>query len=705
MRKLLLIVILPLILVFAAVRLQLPQAAAGQVNVRDYGAIPNDGQDDSRAIQKAINAAITQKAQRVVFEKGTYDFSEDPLMGTGTSAYMYVIGASGLTIEGAVDSKGNPATLWLRKNVQENCADLRQLLFVGNSTNVTVKNIAVDNDPFYYSAADVVSVSGNRVTMDILEGHPFWDGMRMNLPGVYDEKKKAFIQQRIIWTDDSGLNSPLLVRADGGGSRQRVYVDNAQIARAVERALSEGRKMEDITVFWFQGNFSQSAQMLMNYQVNGITYENINILNSTGFALTADYCKDVTYKNVKLAPIGNRVAVAPRDGFKMSNISGTVLMDSVVIDGMNDDGQNCHGSWVTVNKQIDDHTLLCNGLTYGSFEIPVGSRIRLLSADTNQYFWSGTVKKAGRYGTTPFTVETNELLPAGIMGGPDKNTANKTVVEFEAFYPDKYIVRNSIIRNSYRGLKISASNFEITNNVFEYNVYNILLGAENDPYWIEGRHPRNGIISKNVFRKPLDGISIHMKFSLHSGMRRAPVMENIHIHDNQFFDSDYGIWVESSRDVYIYNNQYLNVEDYIFIDNYSTENIVLTKPKDPQPSPTQAIESPKPTNKPDPTGTPKPTEQPATAGPSNAPGHTESPAVTEPSGPSDEATPGPTAEPSSEPTAGPGTTPVNGEPDDNEDPGRGSAGPVILAVVAVVAAVYIALLFIFRDKIRARLNK
>ncbi|GAB4457108.1 MAG: hypothetical protein OHK0029_16270 [Armatimonadaceae bacterium] len=54
---------------------------AGVVNVRDYGAVPNDGQDDTDAIRKAIRY-IAQKSSRyghplmLFFPRGTYDVSD-----------------------------------------------------------------------------------------------------------------------------------------------------------------------------------------------------------------------------------------------------------------------------------------------------------------------------------------------------------------------------------------------------------------------------------------------------------------------------------------------------------------------------------------------------------------------------------------------------------------------------------------------------
>lgn len=60
-------------------------------NVSTYGAYPNDNNDDSSAVQSAINAAIWNGANNYVqFQAGTYDFTST----------INIYAANGLTILG-----------------------------------------------------------------------------------------------------------------------------------------------------------------------------------------------------------------------------------------------------------------------------------------------------------------------------------------------------------------------------------------------------------------------------------------------------------------------------------------------------------------------------------------------------------------------------------------------------------------------------
>lgn len=51
----------------------LPSLAMATIDIRDYGAIPNDDLDDSAAIQAAINAANSANGQEVFFPAGSYN--------------------------------------------------------------------------------------------------------------------------------------------------------------------------------------------------------------------------------------------------------------------------------------------------------------------------------------------------------------------------------------------------------------------------------------------------------------------------------------------------------------------------------------------------------------------------------------------------------------------------------------------------------
>lgn len=554
-------------------------ASSGYVNVSAYGAVPNDGIDDSGAIQNAIAYAMQNNIQEVRFAAGQYDFKNNSYPsaaspGFGGNAYMVISGANSLYLVGATDANGNPTTKWVRDNPVGDGGSLRQLLYVEWSTDFNVKNVIVDNNPFYYSAGKVTAISGNNVTIEVLPGHPRREGMIGYITGSYNFSTKSNIKERIVWDGTDGVAMPVW-HLKSGGNGMLMYTDHALLAQNIN--VGDG-------VFWFQGNWTDSCQMIMNYKVSGLNYENVKILNATGFALTADFCSNIMYSKVALGPDNtNRIAVAPRDGFKMSNASGTVLMDQVTVDGIGDDGQNCHGMWTSVYKKIDNNTIQCDSwpLNPGGHDaMTIGSQVKLLWFNTMEYYWTGTIQSYNYDSNNRVTIKFNEILPdvvGTLSTGGSREGA--TAIEPQCWYPTSYIVKNSTFRNAYRGLKISASNVVIDNCIFEYNRWaGIYMGAENDPWWIEGKHPSDVEVKNSTFRKNLEIGGIDIDFHGYVSYGKKPLGTNINVHNNTFYNEGTGIRIFDIKDSFFTSNTFTGCGTNISIDPTTTANISQITP-------------------------------------------------------------------------------------------------------------------------------
>jgi len=192
------------------------------------------------------------------------------------------------------------------------------ILSVENSTGITVKNILVDMSPYYYSAGKILGISGDDITIEVFDGHPRVEGQKAYIMGLYDLEKKKTKVVRLTW--DSNLPQWHLV---GGENGRQMSINHTALARSAR--VGDG-------VFWFQGNYTGS---LINFrQVKGLLLENIHLLNGHGFPITCNFCQDITYRNVIMKPVDNRIATACRDGFKIYCGSGKVLMDGVHVEGV-----------------------------------------------------------------------------------------------------------------------------------------------------------------------------------------------------------------------------------------------------------------------------------------------------------------------------------------------------------------------------------
>ena len=128
---------------FAAALLAFSASAA--VCVNDFGAIPNDGKDDTQAVKKALQHALQTKDKELVFKEGQYDFFQ-----AHPKHYLYLFqlrNVKGLTVSGT--------------------ADKTRLLFHGSSflvmahdsENITFRNLTMDYSRPHFSLGTVTSVA------------------------------------------------------------------------------------------------------------------------------------------------------------------------------------------------------------------------------------------------------------------------------------------------------------------------------------------------------------------------------------------------------------------------------------------------------------------------------------------------------------------------------------------------------------------
>ncbi|TAD86376.1 MAG: hypothetical protein EAY75_08635 [Bacteroidetes bacterium] len=296
--------------------------------VRTYGAIPDDGIDDTQPIRNAINAAIASNTPQIVlFESGRYDL----ITAGASNIYVRILNANNIILRGA--TIGNqPSTRLVRFNSGVENAVLPMLLQIRFSKNIDIENLVFDNDPYYYTAGIVTAKTGNNVTVDILPGHPM-NIVKPYIMGVYDKLSERNKTLRVTW--DTGL--PTWAPVSGGSGR---------LMRLDFKALADTVAVGD-HVFWFQGN--HGGLQCVTGKSENVNFKNVITHNSTGFVYHFVDNKDITLTKVKIEPPGNRVAVSPRDGIHIAHCRGFILLDSVVVRNTpGDDGLNVHGLYLSV---------------------------------------------------------------------------------------------------------------------------------------------------------------------------------------------------------------------------------------------------------------------------------------------------------------------------------------------------------------------
>jgi hypothetical protein len=535
------------------------------VEVKDFGALTDDGKDDTEGILAAINQAREQGIKTVKFESGTYEFIHLPGWDAGQAIaphnYMELADIHDLELMGETDEKGDPATIWLKHN------DLKErqpgIMDIKGGTNISMHNIIIDMAPYYYSAGKVIGKEGEITTIEVFEGHPYGDGQPAFNMGTYDlEAGKAKVV-RITWDFD-------LPRWEVVGKSEDRKM------RTSHKRLSEYTELGD-GVFWFQGNYT--AALIRFSMIENLLVENVHIWNGHGFPLQCRFNTNVTYRKVKLYPPGNRIATACRDGFKIFCTGGEVVMDQIHIEGcLGDDGQNIHGLWLTP-KEIRGAKEMVVHYPIGNRplkQLTPGKKIRLLDQNF-QSGWESTIVTSQLLEGSQQLVTFADDLPAWVN--------DSTPVEATEWLPETMLVKNSVFRNTGRfGILLKSSNTLIDSCVFEYNTAAIRMGGEWHPLWLESMHSQNVEIRNCTFRDNnlnmlYGGSKMSNAINIGSNsMPRPGLMKNIRIHDNTFIDEGTCMVLKHCENVRIWNNTFINCGEELEIEAETTADIQQNKP-------------------------------------------------------------------------------------------------------------------------------
>jgi len=162
--------------------LQLP-ASNLIYNVRDYGALGDGVNDDTDAIQSAINAAITAGGDRTVYlPAGTYRLSK-----ANVGRYLEISDTNNLVVTGETGT-------YLRT------ASSAQVFGIWNTHGIKLQNMQIDRDPLNMTQGTVIAIdrSNNRIQVQLDAGYD-----RMDREGLRD------FTDLYLWTNPLfGWNEP-----------------------------------------------------------------------------------------------------------------------------------------------------------------------------------------------------------------------------------------------------------------------------------------------------------------------------------------------------------------------------------------------------------------------------------------------------------------------------------------------------------------
>ncbi len=361
-----------------------------EIKVADFGAIPNDGINDTPAIVAAIEACKNRKGTKLVFAPGRYDINaEAKPQGRRRQPSLKIENINNMTIE------GNGAELI-------GC-DYSTMFHFSRCRNIAINNLTVDWDPVPFTQGKVVAVNSSYVDIEVVAPFTAQAGRRTEGLLGYDPHLQRMARR---YTDHY----------------QKGYEKTSEIVRPGVMRLFIGRQDRFAGSLPPVGKYIIVRHQIYNYQAfeffhcNKVRIENVNIYSNPGMGVIGRFSRDFLLRrlNVMIRPGSGRWMSSTADATNFGSCRGTVVMENCLFEGMGDDATNINaGHYQVVAERLDDKKLIIGcGPRDRHVTLPqIGDRLELSGQDLVPYATVAvkSVKSEGKEKT--FVVELSDKLP------------------------------------------------------------------------------------------------------------------------------------------------------------------------------------------------------------------------------------------------------------------------------------------------------
>lgn len=470
---------------------------------KDFGILPNTGEDVTQAVRKAIEQIISERGGRpatLVFEGGEYDFF--PESATQRTYYISnhdqhnpklvavnLEGVKNLTLKGAdgaqADFYMNGRMLPVAMYECENCTlesigiDTR----VPQITQVEVVENDVENGYITYRLAPYVDYrieEGNLVVYGRNWEHTPRYGIAFD-----GEKRNILYRTSDIWTSAKNVEElePRLIRAPWRDAR---LVVGSVIAMRPDVRPTPG---------------------VFLYGCKDTHLNNTTVYYAEGMGLLAQICENIYLDGFNVAlRNGERYFTTQADATHFSACKGEIISVNGLYESMMDDAINVHGTYLRVTQRLDDHTVVGRYMhpqAYGFYWGGVGDKVQLINSSVMEVAGENTIAeitphdKAELDGSKEFKIRFEQPLPEDVANG-------KYGIENLEWTPEVLFAGNTIRNNRARGTLFSTPKRTVVeNNIFDHTSGAAILLCGDCNGWFETGACRDVVIRNNRFYNSL----------------------------------------------------------------------------------------------------------------------------------------------------------------------------------------------------------
>ena len=453
-------------------------ASAAELQVRDFGALPDDEQCDAAAINNAIVAAAERGGAEIRFEPGIYRLVTPLSDAKKDQAYINIVERQNIALVGAVNAEGRPATRLERVLKLDNDTDPAPQINIYQAKNIAVKNFILANNPPLGSTGRVTLVDQEKdiVEVEVLPGLPAYDGMRCSSAHVSNletGKLKRFGKTPEEATLTIGLGIKSFWQAVPETGERKFRMTGSKFAGKV--AVGDG-------ISWHH-KAAEARNQTMTMYSEDLVFENIIIPNVSNMGMLAAYNRNLTFRKVRFEPENGNLAVGGRDGLHLSMNSGQLLLEDCYFKGLRMDPLVLRKSFGIVQSVDDNRTVTLKP----AYPVAPGGKIRFWVGDEAADLTVASAEKVKGVSST-YRYKMEQDLPAG--------TLVNSVTTYLTYSVDEGIIRNCVFADNFGSPIINMEdNLTIEGCTFDNNSYQIKFGPNRQ----SGGFVRNNIFRNNTF--------------------------------------------------------------------------------------------------------------------------------------------------------------------------------------------------------------
>jgi hypothetical protein len=525
----------------------------GVIHVADYGAFPDDGKDDVRAIRAAIEAAKSKSLIQLVFDEGQYDFFPT----FASERYIYI----------SNNDEGLKRIAFDLGGISNLVIDGQGALFmfhgfispfvVEDSSHVVFENFSVDFSRPFHSEGIILDYDKDSMDIEIGEGFPFevTRGMLLFTDGVEQEGQLTTVSKGNFY----GSSHMLEYDTEKRQTAFMVYDFYFRGINGFPATKLDGRKVR-INVPGLSGTIGNTMCFGPNHRKHpgfvltdsrDIKFYNITIHHSGGMGILGQRTHNIEIDHCKVTPSHGRMISTTADATHFVNCTGKISLTNNLFENQKDDATNIHGIYVQVIeiKGKDTVTVQLKHLQQHGFDfIEPGMELELVRGKSMITYATATVAAVKRINKECTEVTFVEALPDDIRIGD-------AMAEIRD-YPEILIAKNIIRNNRARGMLLNSRGKTVVEDNYFHSPGAAILFEGDAHFWFEQGGVSDCVIRNNIFDNCLFGVWGNAVIDVKAGIREDKEIARY------------------NRNILIENNTFRVFDDYTLLNVYSVDGLV-----------------------------------------------------------------------------------------------------------------------------------